>query len=57
MVQAKRFGVTLPRISDLRSGRIDMFSAGAQIEMPACLGATVRLTVKIRPAARGGRLQ
>jgi len=49
--------VTLPRISDLRSGRIDMFSAGAQIEMPACLGATVRLTVKIRPAARGGRLQ
>ena len=48
---AKALGVTQPRVSDLLGGRIDFFSTDALIDMLARLGATVRLTVKIRPAA------
>ena len=44
-------GVTQPRVSDLLRGRIDLFSTDALIDMLARLGATVRLTVKVRPAA------
>ena len=43
--------VTQPRVSDLLRGRIDLFSTDALIDMLARLGATVRLTVKVRPAA------
>ena len=48
---AKILGVTQPRVSDLLRGRIDLFSTDALIEMLARLGATVRLTIKVRPAA------
>jgi predicted XRE-type DNA-binding protein len=48
---AKMLGVTQPRVSDLLRGRIDLFSTDALIDMLARLGATVRLTVKVRPAA------
>ena len=48
---AKTLGVTQPRISDLLRGRIDLFSTDALIDMLTLLGATVRLTVKVRPAA------
>ena len=48
---AKILGVTQPRVSDLLRGRIDLFSTDALSDMLARLGATVRLTVKVRPAA------
>ena len=48
---AKILGVNQPRVSDLLRGRIDLFSTDALIDMLARLGATVRLTVKVRPAA------
>ena len=48
---AKTLGVTQPRVSDLLRGHIDLFSTDALIDMLARLGATVRLTVKIRRAA------
>ena len=48
---AKILGETQPRVSDLLRGRIDLFSTDALIEMLARLGATVRLTIKVRPAA------
>jgi predicted XRE-type DNA-binding protein len=48
---ARILGVTQPRVSDLLRGRIDLFSTDALIDMLARLGATVRLTVKVRPAA------
>lgn len=48
---AKPLGVTQPRISDLLRGRSDLFSIDALIDMLARLGATVRLTVKVRRAA------
>lgn len=48
---AKILGVTQPRVSDLLRGRIDLFSTDALIDMLARLGATVRLTVKVRQAA------
>ena len=48
---AKILGVTQPRVSDLLRGRIDLFSTDALIDMLARFGATVRLTVKVRPAA------
>ncbi len=48
---AKTLGVIQPRVSDLLRGRIDLFSTDALIDMLARLGATVRLTVKIRRAA------
>jgi predicted XRE-type DNA-binding protein len=48
---AKTLGVTQPRVSDLLRGRIDLFSTDALIDLLARLGATVRLTVKVRRAA------
>lgn len=48
---AKVLGVTQPRVSDLLRGRIDLFSTDALIDLLARLGACVRLTVKVRPAA------
>jgi predicted XRE-type DNA-binding protein len=48
---AKTLGVTQPRVSDLLRGRIDLFSTDALIDILARLGATVRLTVKVRRAA------
>ena len=48
---AKLLRVTQPRVSDLLSGRIDLFSTDALIDMLARLGARVHLTVKARPAA------
>ena len=48
---AKLLRVTQPRVSDLLRGRIDLFSTDALIDMLARLGARVRLTVKVRPAA------
>ena len=48
---AKILSVTQPRVSDLLRGRIDLFSTDALIGMLARLGATVRLTVKVRTAA------
>lgn len=48
---AKLLGVTQPRVSDLLRGRIDLFSTDALIDMVARLGARVRLTIKVRPAA------
>lgn len=48
---AKVLGVTQPRVSDLLRGRIDLFSTDALIDLLARLGARVRLTVKVRPAA------
>ena len=48
---AKTLDVTQPRVSDLLRGRIDLFSTDALIDMLARLGATVRLTVKVRRAA------
>ena len=48
---AQALGVTQPRVSDLLRGRMDLFSTDALIDMLARLGATVRLTVKVRPAA------
>jgi predicted XRE-type DNA-binding protein len=50
-VAAKILGVTQPRVSDLLRGRIDLFSTDALIDLLARLGAEVRLTVKVRPAA------
>ena len=47
----KILGVPQPRVSDLFRGRIDLFSTDALIDMLARLGATVRLTVKVRTAA------
>jgi len=43
--------VTQPRVGDLLRGRINLFSADALIDMLARLGATLCLTIKVRPAA------
>jgi predicted XRE-type DNA-binding protein len=43
---AKLLRVSQPRVSDLLRGRIDLFSTDALIDMPARLGARVRLSVK-----------
>jgi hypothetical protein len=48
---AKVLGVTQPRVSDLLRGRFDLFSTDALIDMVARMGARVRLSVKVRPAA------
>lgn len=44
---AKILRVSQPRVSDLLRGRIDLFSTDALIDMLACLGARVRLSVKL----------
>ena len=43
---AKILGVTQPRVSDLISGRIDLFSTDTLIDMLARLGISVRLVLK-----------
>jgi predicted XRE-type DNA-binding protein len=43
---AELLRVSQPRVSDLLRGRIDLFSTDALIDILACLGARVRLTVK-----------
>jgi predicted XRE-type DNA-binding protein len=43
---AKTLRVTQPRVSDLRRGRIDLFSTDALIDILACLGLHVRLVLK-----------
>jgi len=47
---AKLLGVTQPRISDLKRGKIDLFSIDALVEMLARLDVTV--TVKTKRAKR-----
>jgi predicted XRE-type DNA-binding protein len=42
---AKILSVTQPRVSDLLSGRIDLFSTDTLIDMLACLGTRVRLVL------------
>lgn len=51
---AKILGVTQPRVSDLRRGRIDLFSTDALIDMLARLGIRVRLVFK--PSRRGTKV-
>jgi predicted XRE-type DNA-binding protein len=46
---ARHFGVTQPRISDLRRGKIDLFSIDALVNMLTAAG--LRLDVRIIPAA------
>jgi predicted XRE-type DNA-binding protein len=48
---AKILGVTQPRVSDLRRGRIDLFSTDALIDMLARLGIRVRVVLSRRIAA------
>src|SRR5688500_3605670 len=43
---AKALHITQPRISDLRRGRIDLFSTDALIDILARLGVRVRLVLK-----------
>jgi predicted XRE-type DNA-binding protein len=43
---AKRFGVTQPRVSDLRRGKIDNFSVDMLIAMLARTGRDVKLLVR-----------
>ena len=47
---ARLLRVSQPRVSDLLRGRIDLFSSDALIDMLACLGVHVRITIK--PARR-----
>jgi predicted XRE-type DNA-binding protein len=47
---AKALGISQPRVSNLLSGRIDLFSADALIELLARVGIGVRVTLKpLRP--------
>jgi predicted XRE-type DNA-binding protein len=46
---ARRFGVSQPRISDLRRGKIDLFSIDALVNMLPAAG--LRLEVRIVSAA------
>ncbi|MGE5216377.1 MAG: helix-turn-helix domain-containing protein [Chloroflexota bacterium] len=43
---AKTLRISQPRVSDLRRGRIDLFSTDALIDILARLGVRVRLVVK-----------
>jgi len=43
---AKTLHITQPRVSDLRRGRIDLFSTDALIDILARLGVRVRLVLK-----------
>jgi len=51
---ARILRVTQPRVSDLRRGRIDLFSTDALIDMLARLGVRVRLIT--RPARRASKV-
>lgn len=46
---ARRFGVTQPRISDLKRGKIDLFSIDALVNMLTAVG--LRLDVRVRDAS------
>ena len=46
---AKTLRITQPRVSDLRRGRIDLFSTDALIDILARLGVRVRLVLKPAP--------
>lgn len=46
---AKLLGVTQPRISDLRRGRLELFSIDTLVDMLARLGVTVTLQTKKSP--------
>jgi predicted XRE-type DNA-binding protein len=48
---AKILRITQPRVSDLRRGRIDLFSTDALIDILARLGVRVQLILK--PSRRG----
>ena len=48
---AKMLRISQPRVSDLRRGRIDLFSTDALIDILARLGVRVRLVIK--PVHRG----
>jgi len=48
---AKILRITQPRVSDLRRGRIDLFSTDALIDILARLGVRVQLVLK--PSRRG----
>jgi predicted XRE-type DNA-binding protein len=48
---AKILRITQPRVSDLRRGRIDLFSTDALIDILARLGIRVQLVLK--PSRRG----
>lgn len=46
---ARRFGVTQPRISDLKRGKIDLFSIDALVNMLTAAG--LQLDVRVREAS------
>src|SRR4051812_5424638 len=46
---AKLFKVTQPRISNLVRGRIDLFSIDTLINMAACAGLSVHLSIRKAP--------
>ena len=48
---AKLFGVTQPRISDLKRGKIELFSIDTLINMLSVAGATVHIEVKQEPVS------
>ncbi|QEI04442.1 XRE family transcriptional regulator [Pigmentiphaga aceris] len=44
-VAAKLFDVTQPRISDLKRGKIDLFSIDALVNMAAAAGLHIQVTI------------
>ena len=48
---ATRLGVSQPRVSDLKRGKIERFSLDALVTMLGRAGIQVRLSLKRRPAA------
>lgn len=46
---ARRFGVTQPRVSDLKRGKIDLFSIDALVNMLTAAG--LQLDVRVREAS------
>lgn len=54
LTQAKAavlFGVTQPRVSDLRRGRLDLFSLDALVDMADRIGLRTRMVVSPKRAA------
>lgn len=49
---AALFGVSQPRVSDLKRGKIEKFSLDMLVEMLTTAGATVDMTVRRAPAPR-----
>ena len=48
---AELFGVTQPRVSDLRRGRLDLFSLDALVDMADRIGLRTRMVVSPKRAA------